>query len=342
MDSPDILFIPYKDTLDLLTTADAMRICEEVYRMQARDSVVWSTPPSLKLDVSDPFHNHWQVKAVLLKETPITGVRLYNYFDNGIRNTVGSLERLGYVLLSDPMTGHPLALVDEHWSYAIRSAASPVVACKWLGPARPRVLGLIGIGMMGTNALRALTTLYQFDEIRCTSRRPETREAFARKWSAELGSEVRACATLEEVATGADIVVGGTTSSEIMCREHWLKPGSLFISLARRELDPAGWSRMDKVVVDSWKFNMQMPVFRAMVETGQFSKERLHAEVQDVVTGAKSGRVRDDERILIHTCGLVSQDVALAHHIYVSALKMGIGIWLPAARSAEQSNRDKI
>jgi ornithine cyclodeaminase len=332
MSGPDILFIPYKDTLDLLSTEDAMRICEEVYRMQARGSVVWSKPPGFKLDVSEPFHNHWQVKAVLLKETPITGVRLYNYFDDGVRNTVGSLERLGYVLLSDPMTSHPLAMIDEHWSYALRAAASPVVGSKWLAPARPRVLGLIGIGMMGTNALRSLTTLYQFDEVRCTSRRSETREAFARKWSAELGCKVRACATLEEVARGADIVVGGTTSSDIMCREEWLKPGSLFISLAQRELDPAGWSRMDKVVVDSWDLNMQMPVFRGMVEAGQFTKERLHAELQDVVTGGKPGRARDDERILLHTCGLVSQDVALAHHIYVAALKKGVGIRLPAAR----------
>lgn len=332
MASPDILFVPYENTLDLLSAGDAMQICEEVYRMQARGGVVWSVPPSFRLDVAYPFHNHWVAKGVLLKETPITGVRLYNYFDDGSCNTVGSLERLGYVLLSDPMTGHPLALIDEHWSYAIRSAASPVVACKWLSPAGPRVLGLIGIGMMGTNALHCLTELYHFEEVRCTSRRPETREAFARKWSAQLGIKVRACATLEEVASGADIIVGGTTSSDIMCREQWLKPGSVFISLARRELDPAGWSRMDKVVVDSWDFNMRMPVFRDMVECGQFSRDQLYAEIQDVIAGAKPGRTSDEERILIHTCGLVSQDVALAHRIYSAALKKGLGIWLPAAR----------
>jgi alanine dehydrogenase len=335
MGNPDVLFIPYKDTLDLLSVEDAMRVCEEVFRMQARGSVVWSTPPSFKLDVSAPFHNHWVVKGVLLKETSITGVRLYNYFDDGTRNTVGSLDRLGYVLLSDPMTGHPLAVVDEHWSYAIRSAASPVVACKWLGPARPRVLGLIGIGMMGTNVLRCLTALYGFEEIRCTSRRRETRETFAANWSAKLGIRVRACATPEEVASGADIVVGGTTSADIVCREQWLKPGCVFISLARRELDPAGWSRMDKVVVDSWDFNMRMPVFQAMVESGQFRRDLLYAEIEDVISGVKPGRTSDDERILVHTCGLVSQDVALAQVIYSEAVKRGLGIWLPAARPFE-------
>ena len=33
-------------------------------------------PPSLKLDVAEPFHNHWHVKCALLSEIPVTGVRL--------------------------------------------------------------------------------------------------------------------------------------------------------------------------------------------------------------------------------------------------------------------------
>ena len=41
MDYPDLLFVPYQDTLDLLSIDDAMRICEEVYRMLARGTVVY-------------------------------------------------------------------------------------------------------------------------------------------------------------------------------------------------------------------------------------------------------------------------------------------------------------
>ena len=72
--------------------------------------------------------------------------------------------------------------------------------------------------------------------------------------------------SVEEVVRGADIVVGGTTSGEVVSREHWLKPGCTFISLARRELDPAGWSKMDKVVIDTWEFNMLQRQFKRMVE----------------------------------------------------------------------------
>jgi ornithine cyclodeaminase len=117
----------------------------------------------------------------------------------------------------------------------------------------------------------------------------------------------------------------------VVSREPWLKPGCTFISLARRELDPAGWSKLDKVVIDSWEFNMLQREFKRMVEGGLFSREQLHAEIQELVVGAKKGRERDDERILIHTTGLVSQDVALAHFLYRNALQKGLGIWLPTA-----------
>jgi ornithine cyclodeaminase len=326
-----VLFVPYHETLDLLTVEDAFRVCEQVYRMHANDSIVLATPPSFKLDVAAGFNNHWHVKGAFLKDLPATGIRLYNYYDDGVTNTVGMLSCARYIMLSDPHTGEPLAIVDEHWSYVLRSAASAVIACKWLGPKAPKVLGLVGIGSMGTAALRCLTAMYRFDEIRCTSRRAETREAFADKWSRELRVNIVTRDSIEDVVRGADVIVGGTTSGEIVSREPWVKPGATFISLARRELDPAGWSKMDKVVVDSWEFNMLQKEFRRTVDSGLFSREQLHCEIQDLVAGRKKGRERDDERILIHTTGLVSQDVALAHFLYTRALEKGRGMWLPAA-----------
>jgi ABC-type transport system substrate-binding protein len=77
---------------------------------------------------------------------------------------------------------------------------------------------------------------------------------------------------------GEELIAFRTTSGEIVTREPWLKPGSTFISLARREFDPAGWSKMDKVVIDSWEFNMLQKDFRNTVQTGLFSRERLYAE----------------------------------------------------------------
>ena len=86
-----VLFVPYHETLDLLTVDDAFRVCEQVYRMHANGSIVLATPPSFKLDVGEGFNNHWHVKGAVLKDLPATGNRLYNYFDDGATNTVGML-----------------------------------------------------------------------------------------------------------------------------------------------------------------------------------------------------------------------------------------------------------
>lgn len=329
--SDSVLFIDYATTVKLLGVADAMAICEDVYRMHARGTVRWSNPPSQKLDVGAPFHNHWHTKSVMLEETPVSGVRLYAYYDDGLVNTVGRLDCTRYVVLADAKTARPLAIVDEHWTYAIRSAAAAIAPLRWLGPRNPRVLGLVGIGTMGENCLRCLRRLYTFEEIVITSRRAETREAFAAKWSSKLGIPVRAVDSVEAVVRAADVAVGSTTRTDVVSREPWVRRGATFVSLARREMDPAGWASFDKTVIDDWDCNLTMREFRDMLEAGQFDRARLHAEIGEVVAGTKPGREHDDERILVHTTGLVSQDVGIVWWIYQQALAQGLGIALPAA-----------
>ena len=325
-----VLFVPYQDTIDLLTPADALRIAEDVYRMQAAGSIVTSSPPAFKLDIAAPYHNHWHVKCALLKDIPATGVRLYNYYNDGERNTVGRLECARYIVLTDPLTGENVAIVEEHWAFAIRSAAATTLPLKWLGPKTPKVVGLIGVGTMCENALRCLTILFDsIEEIRCTSRRPETREAFAEKWSKVLGIRVVPRDGIEEVVSGADIAIGGTTSDEIMCREAWVTEGASFVSFTRREFEPEGWAKMDKVVVDSWEMNMLMPHFRTSAESGLFTRDMLHGEIHELVSGAVPGRESAGERNLIHTTGLVAHDIAMCHYIFEKARERGLGIRLP-------------
>ena len=325
MSAPDsVLFIDYATTVKLLPVPDAMAICEDVFRMHARNSVKWSVPPSQRLDVGAPFHNHWHVKTVILEDEPIAGVRLYSYYDDGLRNTVGRLDCARYIVLADPRTGQPIAILDEHWTYAIRSAAAAMVALKWLGPKAPRTLGLVGVGTMGENCLRCLQHLYRFDEIVCTSRRAETREAFAAEMVEEARHPGAPLDSIEEVVRSADIAIGGTTRTDIVSREPWVKPGATFVSLARREMDPAGWAKFDKVVIDDWDCNMTRARVPRHDRRRRIPTARsLHADIGEVVAGLKPGRERDDERILLHTTGMVSHDIGIAWRIYQKALRAG-------------------
>ena len=62
---------------------------------------------------------------------------------------------------------------------------------------------------------------------------------------------------------------------------------------------------------------------------GLFSRESMHGEIADLVAGRATGRARPDERNLIHTVGLVSHDIGVAHYVYKKALDIGAGLRLP-------------
>jgi ornithine cyclodeaminase len=150
--------------------------------------------------------------------------------------TSGALDCTRLIALSDPRTGHALAIVDEHLVYQVRSTAAAAIPLKWVGPVAAKVLGLVGIGSMGTNMMRCLLTMYDFQEIRVTSRRRETREAFAAEWGAKLGIAVRAMDSVEEVVSGA--TVGHHDSARPTCRRLHLAGPAQF--------ETAGWAKMDR------------------------------------------------------------------------------------------------
>jgi ornithine cyclodeaminase len=61
---------------------------------------------------------------------------------------------------------------------------------------------------------------------------------------------------------------------------------------------------------------------------GAFSRERLHAELGEVVGGRRPGRQRDDEIILLNPMGIAVADVACAAEVYQRAKRHGVGTWL--------------
>jgi ornithine cyclodeaminase/alanine dehydrogenase-like protein (mu-crystallin family) len=66
-----------------------------------------------------------------------------------------------------------------------------------------------------------------------------------------------------------------------------------------------------------------------MLKEQFLSEKDLYAELPEILAGKKPGRQSDRERIFIRAIGLVNQDIAMADHIYRTALEKGIGTRLP-------------
>ena len=116
-----------------------------------------------------------------------------------------------------------------------------------------------------------LDELFDLDEIRVTSRRPESREAFGeqlRGRDSHAGASV--VDTVEEAFDGADILVEATRLTEPapLLRTAAVKPGAFVVpygTVSAVELDLL--DVMDKVVVDDWREAQSGPVRRAAPRT---------------------------------------------------------------------------
>lgn len=250
-----------------------------------------------------------------------------DYVDN---YKLGLPSEVGMLTLFDPRTGIPLAIIDATSITEMRTGAVTAVGAKYLARKNSKVLAHIGARGTAWWNVRLLDKLFDFDEIRVHSARPESREDFARRLSEDLGKAVLVCDNWHDTVVGADIVVEASRlrAPEPLLKTEWIKPGAFVVpygTMSAVELSLT--DIMTKLVVDDWGQCKGGPFgsLRAHVDAGKLSAATLHAEMGQIVAGLKPGRENEDENILFWHRGLSLSDIALGHAMLVKAQRLGIG-----------------
>lgn len=309
---------------------EAIAAIEDVVRAQGQGEVVLE--PRVHLEPGSEFRGHWNVLRSYVRPLGTAGVKVVGDFvDNHVR---GLPSELGLVTLFDPATGAPTAIVDAELITSLRTGALTAVGAKYLARPDARVLGHVGARGTAFWNVVLLDSLFQFDEIRVTSARAESREGFGKQLEQQLGKPVRVVDLVQEVVEGADVVVEATrlAAPEPILRTAWLADGTFVVpygTMSAVELDLL--DAIDKVVVDDWeqcKPGGRFGALREHVDRGLLSPDNLHAELGEIVAGRKPGRESDDERILFWHRGLASCDVALADLLLRRADEAGVGTTL--------------
>jgi ornithine cyclodeaminase/alanine dehydrogenase-like protein (mu-crystallin family) len=115
----------------------------------------------------------------------------------------------GLIVLDDPATGLPVAVMDATLVTALRTGASAGVAARFLAREGAEVAAIVGCGVQGRAGLRALAAaLPGLREVRCR----DSSEAAARSFVDELGPllpvlELGICGSAPEAVVGADVVL---------------------------------------------------------------------------------------------------------------------------------------
>ena len=312
-----------------LTSAEIVDAVEGAVLAHGEGRVVFE--PRVHLVPDNGGAGHFNVLRGHLSTPPVSGIKVVGDFvDNYAR---GLPSELGLLTLYDPGTGIPLSIMDATMITACRTGAMTAVGARYLARPDARVLGHVGARGTAFWNVVLLDEMFDLDEIRVTSRRPESREAFARRLAEVTDTPVRVTATADEAFDGADILVEASrlTEPEPLLRTSAVRPGAFVVPYGTvSAVEPDLLDVMDKVVVDDWREAQsgRFGALRRHVDSGRLSRESLHAELGQIVAGQRPGRERPDERILLWHRGLSILDIAVGALILRRAQDAGLGTML--------------
>jgi alanine dehydrogenase len=324
------IYIMYLNRLDIealkISDDEILAAIEGSLATQGRGEAV--IEPRVHLEPGAARGHFNVLRGSLGGEINSAGVKVVGDFVDNYRMNLPS--ELAVLTLFDRFDGRPKAILDASGITDMRTGAVTAIGAKHLARKGSKVLGHIGARGTAYWNVRLLDRLFDFDEIRVHSRRPESRKAFAERLSRDLGKTITATDDWRSCVEGADIVVEASRldAPAPMLRTEWIKPGAFVVpygTMSAVELSLT--DIMSKLVVDDWgqckggKFGS----LRAHVEAGKLSEQTLHAEMGQIVAGLKPGREREDETILFWHRGLSLSDIALGHAMLAKGARLGIG-----------------
>jgi ornithine cyclodeaminase len=324
------VYFDYLNAFDIddlgLTNAEILDAIEDSLTMQGRGET--EIEPRTHIRPRAGVEGHFNVlRGWIGGEIDSAGVKVVGDFVDNYKK--GRPSEYGLLTLFDPRNGALKALVDATGITEMRTGAVTALGAKYLAPESPRVLGHIGARGTAYWNIRLLAHLFDFDEIRVHSRRPESREAFAARLEADLGRKIVVTNDWQSCLDGADIMVEASRlpAPEPLFNTEWVKQGALVIpygTMSSVELSLT--DIMDKIVMDDWdQAHGIFGALRAHVDSGKLTSETLHAELGQIMAGLKPGRESADETILFWHRGLSLSDIALGHKMLEKARAIGIG-----------------
>ncbi len=326
IDVPGLLYLSNDDVRGLLDMRMAIECGERTLREIASGEVDWCEPRQMQVK-SPAFQTRIRAKSCLLRRHGVGGTRVFSISRTEIGRHTAAARPTRVVLLTDAHTGALIAIVDEQWSFAVRTGAAVGIAARHLARrGEQATVGILGAGPIAETSLMAIREVCNVGKVRVYAPPVEERESYASRMSEQLGLQVVPVAGAEEAVRGSAIVCAATSAKEPFIRDEWLDPGSFLYSLGElQEAETQVYMRTDKLVVDDWEQVKLKTDVIALLGSGELSESDVYAELADVVGGKRPGRESEEERIFMRSQGLVPQDIALAHAIYLAAIERGVG-----------------
>ncbi len=322
------LLLSKTDVAALLTVEDAIVAVEGAFRELALGRVLMPQRTAIRmtdrhgLQLGMPAYVGGAVDALALKVVTV-------YPDNPVQHNLPTT--IGVLLLNDPATGRPLAVMDAGLLTAVRTGAVSGVATKYLARQAARAVGVLGAGVMAKWQLAAVSAVRPIESVAVYDRAPGRADAFAVEMGLRLSKKIVAVDHPRKAIEGRDVVVVATSATEPVFEGAWLEPGQHVNAIgshapSHRELDTAAIVRA-RVFPDHPEACLaEAGDLLIPIKEGAIGRDHLQAGLGEVIAGLKPGRQRDDEITLFKSVGLAIQDVATASLVYERAKARRVGV----------------
>ena len=319
-----VLLLREGEVEELLSMREVIASVEEAFRLKGEGKV--QMPP--KSYVFFPRHGgDFRVMPAYLEEGEKAGVKVVNVHPGNPNRGLPTV--MATILLLDPSTGAPLAVMGGTLITNLRTGAAGAVAAKYLARRDSRVVGMVGAGVQARAQLRGLREVLEVERVKVVSAHPSRTQEYAEEVRREHGLEVEEAGEIREAVEGSDVVVTTTPSRQPLVREEWVSEGTHLNAIGadapgKQELDP-GLLRKARVVVDDLEQALHSGEINVPLSRGLLRREDLYGELGEIVAGKKPGRSSPREITLFDSTGLAIQDVAVAWLAYRKALRLGKG-----------------
>jgi ornithine cyclodeaminase len=235
------------------------------------------------------------------------------------------------VIVFDPITGKPSALLEGGTITAIRTGAASGAATDILARKNAHTAAIFGAGVQGRTQLEAvcevreIKTAWIFDPVAGKSQLLVDELA----GHGNIPSDLRVAATPEEAASVAEIICTATISNEPVYPAEAVRPGTHINGVGSYTLEmienPPQIFNTTNTFVDS--------VEAVMAEAGEIvaainQKIIFPAELTelgDVILGKAHGRISDHQITFFKSVGVAVQDAMAAKVALENAKKLGLG-----------------
>ena len=247
-----------------------------------------------------------------------------NFPDNPATTGLPTIQ--GALLLCDGEDGSLLAVMDSIEITLRRTAAASALAARYLARPESRRILICGCGEQGAAQLAALKAVLPLTHAFAWDRDPERARAFAED-QGQGSLTVERVEDLAEACQASDVIVTCTTARSAFLEAGFVRPGTFVAAVGADSHDKSEIApelmRRALLVADVLDQCAVMGDLHHAISAGVMGRGDVHAELAELVSGAKAGRSDEHQITLFDSTGTALQDVAAAAVIYGRALAGG-------------------